>query len=70
MVWSAKKNWPTLRRLARETYEQRRLPEGTLDHTRLAILGDALEEAGCDNREVLEHCRSGGSHVRGCWLVD
>jgi hypothetical protein len=37
---------------------------------RLPLLADALEEAGCDDREILDHCRSGGEHVRGCWVVD
>jgi hypothetical protein len=37
---------------------------------RMPILGDALEDAGCNNTAVLEHCRSGGEHVRGCWVVD
>lgn len=36
----------------------------------LPLLADALEEAGCDSREILDHCRSGGEHVRGCWVVD
>jgi hypothetical protein len=37
---------------------------------RLPILGDALEDSGCDNAGLLAHCRSGGEHVRGCWVVD
>jgi hypothetical protein len=37
---------------------------------RLPILADALEDAGCTNVEILEHCRAGGEHVRGCWVVD
>ncbi len=37
---------------------------------RLPILADALEDAGCDNQEILDHCRSNGEHVRGCWVVD
>ena len=37
---------------------------------RLQLLADALEEAGCDNADILSHCRSGGEHVRGCWVVD
>lgn len=37
---------------------------------RLPILGDALEEAGCDNADILAHCRTPGPHVRGCWVVD
>ena len=36
----------------------------------MAILADALQEAGCDNTDVLNHCRSDGPHVRGCWVVD
>jgi mannitol/fructose-specific phosphotransferase system IIA component (Ntr-type) len=37
---------------------------------RLPILGDALLDAGCDNEQVLAHCRAGRTHVRGCWLLD
>ncbi|OAI55048.1 hypothetical protein AYO44_13665 [Planctomycetaceae bacterium SCGC AG-212-F19] len=37
---------------------------------RMPILGDALEDAGCDNAEMLQHCRQPGEHVRGCWVVD
>ncbi len=37
---------------------------------RLPLLADALEEAGCDNQEILDHCRSAGEHVRGCWVID
>jgi hypothetical protein len=33
-------------------------------------LADALEEAGCDNADILAHCRQPGPHVRGCWVVD
>jgi hypothetical protein len=37
---------------------------------RLPILADALEDAGCTNAEILNHCRQPGVHVRGCWVVD
>jgi len=37
---------------------------------RMPNLVDALMDAGCDNDEIIDHCRSGGLHVRGCWLVD
>jgi hypothetical protein len=37
---------------------------------RLPILADALQDAGCDDAEVLGHCRGEGPHVRGCWVVD
>jgi hypothetical protein len=36
----------------------------------MPILGDALEEAGCDVPEVLEHCRRGEPHLRECWVLD
>jgi hypothetical protein len=37
---------------------------------RLPVLADALEDAGCDDADVLSHCRGGKEHVRGCWVVD
>jgi hypothetical protein len=37
---------------------------------RMPILGDALEDAGCDNADILTHCRQPAEHVRGCWVVD
>ncbi len=37
---------------------------------RLPILADALQEAGCDNADILDHCRKPATHVRGCWVVD
>jgi hypothetical protein len=42
--------------------------EGAFD--RLPILADALQDAGCDSEDVLNHCRGPGPHVRGCWVVD
>jgi hypothetical protein len=36
----------------------------------IPILADALEESGCTNPDILAHCRFGGHHVRGCWVVD
>lgn len=39
------------------------------DFGRLPILGDALEEAGCEDRRILQHCRAENRHVPGCWLV-
>jgi hypothetical protein len=56
--------------LARAAYQERALPAGTLDATRLAVLADALEEAGCPSADLLGHCRAGGAHVRGCWALD
>ncbi|MFO0848786.1 MAG: hypothetical protein U0871_09565 [Gemmataceae bacterium] len=36
----------------------------------LPVLADALEDAGCGNEQVLTHCRDGGRHARGCWVLD
>jgi hypothetical protein len=53
----------TVPRLARTIYEERRFDD-------LPVLADALEEAGCADAALLEHCRSAGVHVRGCWALD
>jgi hypothetical protein len=37
---------------------------------RMPIFADALEDAGCDDTDILNHCREPGEHVRGCWVVD
>jgi hypothetical protein len=49
--------------LAQQMYESR-------EFSAMPILADALQDAGCDNDEVLSHCRGAGPHVRGCWVVD
>ncbi len=36
----------------------------------LPILADALQDAGCEDDQVLAHCRGEGPHVRGCWVVE
>jgi hypothetical protein len=63
-------NGGTVLRLAQAAYEERTLPAGTLEHARLDVLADAVEEAGCQDAELLVHLRSPGPHVRGCWAVD
>jgi hypothetical protein len=68
-VWLTWQNGIVLS-LAQAAYEDRRLPEGTLDNTRFAILADALEDAGCANEDILVHCRGPGPHVRGCYVLD
>jgi hypothetical protein len=60
----------TVVRLAQAAYDKRKLPSGHLDPTRLLILADALEEAGCEDPEFLGHLRGPGPHVRGCWVLD
>jgi hypothetical protein len=60
----------TVVRLARTLSEETHQAEGSLDATGLAVLADALEEAGCTDTEVLSHCRNPGHHFRGCWVLD
>jgi hypothetical protein len=57
-------------RMAQAIYNERKMPEGTLDTKRLAILADALLDAGCEDEDLIAHCRSEGPHVRGCWAID
>ena len=49
--------------IATAAYEDR-----TFGH--LPVLADALQDAGCEDPHVLDHCRNGGHHARGCWVVD
>jgi len=53
----------TVTSLAQAIYDERAFD-------RLPILADALEDAGCNNQEVLSHLRSGREHCRGCWPLD
>jgi hypothetical protein len=53
----------TIPKLAQAIYDERAFD-------RLAILADALEDAGCTDTDILGHLRSPGPHVRGCWPVD
>lgn len=50
--------------LARTMYDSR-------DFSPMPVLADALQDAGCDNTAILDHCRDVNQpHVRGCWVVD
>jgi hypothetical protein len=55
---------PSVLSLARRAYDER-------DFSALPVLADALAAAGCDNEDLLRHCRERGfPHCRGCWAVD
>jgi hypothetical protein len=60
---------PDVLALAHAAYDERALPTGELDPVRLAVLADALEEAGAAS-ELVGHLRGPDIHVRGCWGVD
>ena len=61
-LWLAR-HAATVGALAQAIYDEERF-------TDLPVLADALEEAGCTNPHILEHCRGPGPHARGCWVVD
>jgi hypothetical protein len=50
-------------RLAQGIYQRRASDE-------LPVLADVLEDVGCLNPEILDHCRAPGEHFRGCWVLD
>jgi hypothetical protein len=56
-------NDQTVVRIAEAVYDERAF-------ARMPILADALEDAGCDNTDILNHCRGPNVHMRGCWVVD
>jgi hypothetical protein len=53
----------TVCRLAQAIYEEKAFD-------RMPILADALEEAGCSEALLVDHCRRGTTHVQGCWVLD
>jgi hypothetical protein len=54
---------PTVLAIAEDIYHNDAFSE-------MPVLGDALEDAGCDDHDVLDHARHDRPHVRGCWLVE
>jgi hypothetical protein len=56
-------NGGTVPIIARTIYDERAFD-------RLPVLANALQEAGCTDKEILNHCRQPGVHVRGCWALD
>jgi len=64
VVFSPEWRTSTAVAIARGMYESR-------DFSPMPILADALQDAGCYNDDVLNHCRDPQQvHVRGCWVVD
>ncbi|HEY7428094.1 MAG TPA: hypothetical protein VH682_27925 [Gemmataceae bacterium] len=56
-------NDSTVVKLAQGIYEAH-------DFADMPILADALEEAGCADADILNHCRQPSEHVRDCWVID
>jgi hypothetical protein len=63
-------NSGSLKNLAQVAYDELQLPAGYLEAERLAVLADALEQAGCADANLMSHLRAEGPHVRGCWALD
>ncbi len=77
--WMFSASWrtDTAVQLARQMYE-------SCEFSAMPILADALQDAGCDNEDILNHCRESihapkkrsrkkdapPAHVRGCWVLD
>jgi hypothetical protein len=59
LAWSG----GTIGSLAQTIYDERRFDEAP-------VLADALEEAGCSDKEILAHLREPAGHVKGCWVLD
>ena len=45
--------------LSKQMYDSR-------DFSAMPILADALQDAGCENDDILNHCQGSGPHIRGC----
>ena len=64
ITFSASWSTDTALSLARTMYDSR-------DFSAMPILADAFQDAGCDNDDILNHCRdASAAHVRGCWVID
>lgn len=57
-------NGGPVRRIAQNIYDKRTFVD-------MPILADCLEEAACEDENILNHCRvPSAPHVRGCWVLD
>jgi hypothetical protein len=63
LAWKPEWLTSTARELAAHIYDAR-------DFAAMPVLADALQDAGCDDEQVLTHCRANKPHARGCWVVD
>jgi hypothetical protein len=65
---SVRRQWLKSNEAAVQQMAEAIAAEQAFDH--LPVLGDALEDAGCTEAAILDHCRGSGPHVPGCWLLD
>jgi hypothetical protein len=63
LAWNPDWFTSTVRDLAAHIYTSR-------EFSAMPILADALQDAGCDDEQILTHCRGDRLHARGCWVLD
>jgi hypothetical protein len=63
VILSASWLTPSVDSLARGIYDDQAFDA-------MPILADALEDAGCTDAALLDHCRTQRMHHRGCWALD
>jgi hypothetical protein len=63
LAWNPDWFTSTVRDLAAHIYTSR-------EFSAMPILADALQDAGCDDEQILTHCRANKPHARGCWVLD
>jgi hypothetical protein len=62
-TWNSDWFTSTARDLAAHIYAER-------EFSAMPILADALQDAGCNDEHILNHCRANKPHARGCWVLD
>lgn len=63
VAFDARWRTSTIAKLAKVMYDSR-------DFTTMPLLGDALQDAGCNQADLVDHCRVSHLHIRGCWVID
>jgi hypothetical protein len=63
VAWNSEWCTSTVRELAAHIYTAR-------EFDAMPILADALQDADCNDKRILNHCRVEKLHARGCWLLD
>ena len=61
-IWDDSWGTKDVKALAETIYNDKR-------YELMPILSDALQEAGCQEKEILEYCQK-GPFFRGCWVLD
>jgi hypothetical protein len=63
LAWNPEWFTSTVRAMAAHIYDSR-------EFSAMPILADGLQDAGCNDEQILTHCRASKPHARGCWVLD